>query len=59
MCAAREVRIAADGRREFGPEWERGEAYPSTFDCPQCGRPFEIVFQVIERRAKGGSVYGS
>ena len=52
LCASREARAAAEVPREFGPEWERGEASPSTFNCPQCGRPFEIVFQVIRRRAE-------
>lgn len=50
LCAAREAQAEAERRREFGPQWERGEAYPSTFDCPQCSKPFVIVFQVIQRR---------
>ena len=37
-------------RRPVVPYLCRVEAFPSTFNCPQCGRPFEIVFQVIQRR---------
>lgn len=51
LCAARAAKAEAESRREFGPEWERGEAYPSEFNCPQCGKPFTIIFQIIQRSA--------
>ena len=51
LCASRAAKSEAEGRREFGPEWERGEAYPTEFNCRRCGSPFTIIFQVIMPRA--------